>query len=187
MKKRILLLCSVMVIAGSLLTGCSEKNAADADSTETENTESVKTEIAKGLLFDLPKGFEADETTPGLYLPKSKEDGDFSCIYYQEAPYDERFALLTEDTIAELMEEIYSEMYGIETEVAVNDFYRFSLDGYTAYKIETEFTKDENIVNMTEYVVESGQTCLSVTYLLKKGSNWENAFKDSAKTLKVKE
>ena len=187
MKDKFLMLSSAMILSVGLLIGCGTDKIEETEAVQTEQTGEVSTEVAGGLTFELPKGFKADETTQGLYVPEVKEDGDFSCIYYQEALRDERFSLLTEDKIAELMEEIYEEMYGIDTEVTVNDFYRFSLDGYTAYKIETTFAKEEQVVKMTEFVVESGEKSFSVTYMLMEGSSWETAFENSADTLKVSE
>ena len=137
-----------------------------------------------GLNFEVPNGFVEDETRPGYYVSENYED-DYACIYYQESIADERYSLLTEETIEELMQEMYSKLYGIETVVDVKDFHRFNLDGYEAYCIETEYNVDDLSMHSFEYTVISGEQIYSVTYVQRQNGGWKAAFAHSAENLQV--
>lgn len=177
-----------MCIVLFLLAGCGaagkEDTDANAEETMAEATE-IETEIATGLIFDLPDGFKAEADTPGFYKSGEYEE-DYACIFYQEAAADDRYELLTEDTISELMQEAYAELYGIETEVEVKDFHRFNLDGYEAYRMETEYTVKDVPLQVIEYTVITTDKNFSVTYMQKKNAGWKAAFMQSAESLQVR-
>lgn len=111
---------------------------------------------------------------------------DFSCIYYEETPADDRYELLDQDSIKELMEEMYAKVYGIEAAVEVKDFHKFRKDGQSVYRIETELEMDDRRMQMIEYVFLTKEKNLSVTYLQNKDAGWEKAFEQSAETITVR-
>lgn len=178
-----------ILISLFLLAGCgtNQKEEETVDVKEVSESSSViEAEVAAGLIFDLPDGFTAEEDTYGLYKSEEYEE-DYACIYYQEAAADERYELLTEETIAELMQDAYSELYGINTEVEVLDFHRFNLDGYEAYRIETEYTVEDVPLQVIEYTVITADKNFSVTYMQKKNAGWKTAFAQSAESLQVRQ
>ena len=190
MKKRKIQYSSLgMLISLLLLAGCgtiqTEDEAVDAKEV-SESVSEIETEVAAGLIFDLPDGFMAEEDTYGFYKSEEYEE-DYACIYYQEEAADERYELLTEETIAELMQDAYSELYGIDTEIEVLDFHRFNLDGYKAYRLETEYLVEDVPIQVIEYTVITTDKNFSVTYMQKKNAGWKTAFAKSAESLQVRQ
>ena len=88
MKKRKIQYSSLgMLISLLLLAGCgtiqTEDEAVDAKEV-SESVSEIETEVAAGLIFDLPDGFTAKEDTYGFYKSEEYEE-DYACIYYQHA------------------------------------------------------------------------------------------------------
>lgn len=188
MKKQTLKIMVLLFTICMLCAGCStsEETSAEAVSEENAVVEEVKEEPAMGLIFEVPQGFISDETVAGLY--RSEEyDEDYACIYYQEAATDERYALLTEEKIEELMQEVYAETYGMDTVVDVIDFHRFNLDGYEAYYTESEYSINDVPMQTIEYTIISGEQAFSVTYMQKQNAGWKAAFAQSAENLQVRQ
>ena len=182
------MLCIMLVACGE-----AERNAkkdldvaAQNDTDNLGNGELEEAETPKGLLFEVPEGFKEDEEIGGLFVSEEYTQ-DYACIYYQEAAADERYSLLTEDSIEELMQEIYSDSYGIDTVVDVLDFHRFNLNGYKAYYTECEYVIDEIPMETVEYTVMVGDRAFSVTYMQKQDAGWKAAYAHSADNLAVRQ
>lgn len=188
-KKIFFLLISLFLLSVFGLSGCGKEETKDIVSEAGEQVADKKIEESLSgtkLLFEVPKSFVIDEAVQGLYYSDEYAE-DMACIYYQEKETDEKFSLLTEDTIEELMQEAYFQMYGIETTVDVSDFHRFNLDGYEAYRLETEFEVNEAVLSVIEYIVVVGDRQCSLTYMQKQNAGWEAAFTYSAENIEIRE
>ena len=188
MRKQALRITVLLFVICMLCAGCGASREANSDegSEEAAATEVAKEETVTGLIFEVPQGFAVDEEIPGLYLSEEYVE-DYACIYYQEAIADERYSLLTEEKIEELMQEVYAETYGMDTVVEVLDFHRFNLDGYEAYYTESEYSVNDVPMQTIEYTVISGEQAFSVTYMQKQNAGWKAAYAQSAKNLQVRQ
>lgn len=179
----------LMIILVFALCGCGNKQEIDAENMmEAADSSSVagaqKESEAAGLLFEIPEGFEEDGDLPGLYMSQDYQR-DLACIFYQEHEAQERRELLTEDNIAPLMQEMYTELYGMEVTVEMIDFHKFRLDGYDGCRIETEITTDEAVLQNIEYVIYTDEKSYSLTYRQRKSAGWAETFAQSADRLKI--
>lgn len=191
MKKSVIwILLSVMCL---LIAGCGTVGEKQEESIETADAETIENAVEddtehnfEGLSFEVPEGFVQDEEMSGLFVSEAYAE-DFACIYYQEADVDERYSLLTEESIEELMQEAYAKSYGMETVIDVVDFHRFNLDGYEAYYTECEYTINEVPIQTVEYAVLTETRVFSVTYMQKQNAGWKAAFAQSAKNLEIRQ
>ncbi len=141
--------------------------------------------IATGLSFNVPSGMRENEDIPGYYVSEHYAD-DYASVFYQESNYDDRYSLLTEETIAELMQAMYSDTYGIDTVIDVKAFNRINFDGYEGYYLSIEYNVDDVIIESEEYSIISGDKIYSITYAQKKDSGWHVKYEQSVNSLQVR-
>lgn len=189
MEKKCIILLLVIIFAFAF-GGCGNKQEPEAENriATVENpgiAGAQKEQEAAGLLFEIPESFAEDEDLPGLYLSGDYQR-DLACIFYQEHDAQARQELLTEDNIAPLMQEMYTELYGIEVTVEMIDFHKLRLDGHPGCRIETEITTDEAVLQNIEYVIYTDEKSYSLTYRQRKNVGWAETFAQSADQLKVR-
>lgn len=155
-----------------------EQNMDVATDDETDEA------IANGLLFDVPSGMKGNADIPGYYISENYSE-DYASVYYQESNYDDRYSLLTEETIAELMQAMYSDTYGIDTVIDVKAFNRINFDGYEGYYLSIEYNVDDVMIESEEYSIISGDKIYSITYAQKKDSGWHVKYEQSVNSLQV--
>lgn len=185
-KYRSLLLMLILII---MLGGCGNgKEPKQEDLMKEAGSAGIvgtqKGQTAAGLLFEVPEGFEEDEDVSGFYLSEDYQR-DLACIFYQEYDTQERQELLTEDNIAPLMQEIYTELYGMDVVVEMIDFHKFRQDGYDGCRIETEMTMDDAVLQNIEYVIHTDEKSYSITFRQRKSAGWAETFAQTAGSLKV--
>lgn len=184
-----------LIICTMALIGCGSSNDglnASSDEATSHNgityepieTDGAEEAATTGLSFEVPTGMIEDESMPGYYVSSHYAD-DYASVFYQESIYDDRYSLLTEDTIAELMQSMYSDTYGIETVIEIKAFNRINFDGYEAYYLAIEYSVDDILIESTEYSIISGDKIYSITYAQKKDSGWDVKFERSVNNLQV--
>ena len=188
-------ICTLMLALLSAGCALDDKRTDDLMYDEDKNGEMILSEevfdtneeevFATGVSFDIPTGMKEDADIPGYYVSENYAN-DYASVFYQEAAYDDRYSLLTEGTIVELMQSMYLETYGIETVIEVKDFHRFNLDGYEAYYLEVGYTIGDIVIESIEYAVISGEKVYSVTYAQKQNGGWKIKYEQSAGNLHVR-
>ena len=148
---------------------------------DTSVVEGTKT--TKGCTFDLPEGFEESEDVPGLFVTK-RYPIDASNIYYAEMDRDISMQLLTEEAFLQRTRDAFMEQFGMETDIKLESFERFSLDGYPAFRIVCSYVLDDLEITQTEYVINADKS-YCITYSQTSEYDRTEEFESSAATIRV--
>lgn len=176
-------------LSGEAVTAEETADETIGEATEEQNMDETTEDdtdeaVATGLIFDVPSGMREHADIPGYYLSEKYSD-DYASVCYQESNYDDRYSLLTEETIAELMQNMYSDVYGIDTVIDVKAFNRINFDGYEGYYLSIEYNVDDVTIESEEYSIISGDKIYSITYAQKKDSGWHVKYEQSVNSLQV--
>lgn len=148
------------------------------------NTSVVESARAtKGCTFDLPEGFEESEDIPGLFVTK-RYPVDASSIYYTEMEQDISMQLLTEEAFLQRTRDGFRERLGVETDIKLGSFERFSLDGYPAFRIICSYVLDDMEITQTEYVINADKS-YCITYSQTSEYDRTEEFESSAATIRL--
>lgn len=148
------------------------------------NTSVVEgTGTTRGCIFDLPEGFEESEDIPGLFVTK-RYPIDASNIYYVEMEQDISMQLLTEEAFLQRTRDGFKEQLGMETDIKLESFERFSLDGYPAFRIVCSYVLDDMEIRQTEYVINADKS-YCITYSQTNEYDRTEEFETSAETIRL--
>lgn len=153
----------------------------EEDELNTSVIESTGT--TKGCTFDLPEGFEESEDIPGLFVTK-RYPIDASSIYYAEMEQDISMQLLTEEAFLQRIRDGFREQLKVETDIKLESFERFSLDGYPAFRIVCSYTLDDMEITQTEYVINADKS-YCITYSQTSEYDRTEEFEVSAATIRL--
>lgn len=153
----------------------------EEDELNTSVIESAGT--TKGCTFDLPEGFEESEDIPGLFVTK-RYPIDASNIYYAEMEQDISMQLLTEEAFLQRTRDGFKEQLGVETDIKLESFERFSLDGYPAFRIVCSYVLDDMEITQTEYVINADKS-YCITYSQTNEYDRTEEFESSAATIRL--
>lgn len=148
---------------------------------DTSVAESAKT--TKGCTFDLPEGFEESEDVSGLFVTK-RYPIDASNIYYAEMDQDISMQLLTEEAFLQRTKDGFMERFGVETDIELESFERFSLDGYPAFRIVCSYILDDLEITQTEYIINADKS-YCITYSQTSEYDRTEEFESSAATIRL--
>ena len=148
------------------------------------NTSIVEgTGTTRGCTFDLPEGFEESEDIPGLFVTK-RYPIDASSIYYVEMEQDISMQLLTEETFLQRTRDGFKEQLGMETDIKLESFECFSLDGYPVFRIVCSYVLDDMEITQTEYVINADKS-YCITYSQTSEYDRTEEFESSAATIRL--
>lgn len=150
---------------------------------ELDTSVAESTEMTKGCTFDLPEGFEESEDIPGLFVTK-RYPIDASNIYYTEMEQDISMQLLTEEAFLQRTRDGFREQLGVETDIKLESFERFSLDGYPAFRIVCSYVLDDVEITQTEYVINADKS-YCITYSQTSEYDRTEEFESSAATIRL--
>lgn len=153
----------------------------EEDELNTSVVDSVET--TKGCTFDLPEGFEKSEDIPGLFVTK-RYPIDASNIYYTEMEQDISMQLLTEEAFLQRTRDGFKEQLGVETDIKLKSFERFTLDGYPAFRIVCSYILDDMEITQTEYVINTDKS-YCITYSQTSEYDRTEEFESSAATIRL--
>lgn len=134
------------------------------------------------LVYELPDGFT--EQAEGMYYAPDYPS-DTSNIYIQSSENDPFGVNYTEDQFIELVTQTY-EAQGFEiSDMNMNEFTTGKLDDYETLLIDCSYTLGGIEIAQIEFIVQIDKTTYVFTYTQGPGSDWNEAFHESVKSMAI--
>lgn len=138
----------------------------------------------KGIDFDIPQGFEANENVEGMYVT-GRYPLDATNIYVAESDVDYTLQLMDQEYFKELLTNSMANILGQEIEINITEFTRMMISAVPTFKVVAEMDVDDIHLIQQMFVINGSKT-YNIVYTQTNEYDREGWFDDSINSIRVK-